>query len=167
MTLAEELADFVYREARLLDAGAFTDWLALFAEDGRYWVPLEPAQSESDRSAQSIADEDLMLLRIRIARLENPRAYSLHPPVRCQHVLQQPRIERADDAPEAGAGRQGAEFLLHTPFMYAERRAEEQLVLFGTARHRLRRGPAGLQIVLKRIDLLGADTALPSIYLFL
>ena len=34
------LCDFIAREAALLDEGQFDDWLALFTEDGHYWVPL-------------------------------------------------------------------------------------------------------------------------------
>ena len=37
----QELIDFVYREARLIDQHMFEEWLALFCEDGRYWMPLE------------------------------------------------------------------------------------------------------------------------------
>ena len=32
---------FLFHEARLLDERRFDDWLALFAPDGWYWVPLE------------------------------------------------------------------------------------------------------------------------------
>jgi 3-phenylpropionate/cinnamic acid dioxygenase small subunit len=34
-----DLIDFVLHEARLLDAQRFEDWLDLFTEDGRYWMP--------------------------------------------------------------------------------------------------------------------------------
>jgi 3-phenylpropionate/cinnamic acid dioxygenase small subunit len=30
---------FLYREARLLDERRFHDWLELFTEDVRYWMP--------------------------------------------------------------------------------------------------------------------------------
>src|SRR5271156_5747162 len=41
-----QLIDFVVREARLLDEQRFEEWLDLFAEDGRYWMPLEWGQSD-------------------------------------------------------------------------------------------------------------------------
>ena len=47
---------------RLLDAGRFDDWLALFADDGRYWVPLQGARRPI-RSHNSLAYEDRLLLR--------------------------------------------------------------------------------------------------------
>jgi 3-phenylpropionate/cinnamic acid dioxygenase small subunit len=42
-----ELVDFVYKEAALLDEEQYQEWLALFAEDGRYWVPLHGARQEA------------------------------------------------------------------------------------------------------------------------
>ena len=37
----QQLIDFVVREARLLDQQRLEDWLDLFTEDGRYWMPVE------------------------------------------------------------------------------------------------------------------------------
>ena len=34
------LIEFVLAEARALDEARYDDWLALFADDGHYWVPL-------------------------------------------------------------------------------------------------------------------------------
>ena len=42
---APRLEDFIIHEARLLDARRFRDWMALFAEDGTYWVPAVPDQT--------------------------------------------------------------------------------------------------------------------------
>ena len=33
------VADFLYREARLLDVRKFGDWLDLFCEDAVFWAP--------------------------------------------------------------------------------------------------------------------------------
>ncbi|MDM0024319.1 aromatic-ring-hydroxylating dioxygenase subunit beta [Variovorax saccharolyticus] len=151
--------DFVAAEAALLDAGRFDDWLALFAEDGHYWVPLQGAAQADPVSHNSIAYEDRLLLQLRIERLKNPRAHSQHPASHSQHVLQRSRIEREDD----GSG----EVLLHTPFLYVESRGEQQLLLAGSYRHRLVRTEAGWAIRQKRVDLLNAGRALPAIQLFI
>jgi len=55
---------------------------------------------------------------------------------------------------------------VRTPFVYSEVKGDDQLVLFGAASHRLRLEGGRLRIVLKRVDLLNADAALPSILLF-
>lgn len=142
----KQAQDFVAQEAALLDAGRFDDWLALFAEDGHYWVPLQGAAQADPLSHNSIAYEDRLLLQLRIERLKNPRAHSQHPRSHCQHVLQRPVIEQDDDAGLA----------LATPFIYVEARGEEQLLLAGTCRHLLARHGDSFLIRRKRIDLLNA-----------
>ena len=42
-----QLIDFVLDEASLLDALRFEDWLALFTEDGHYWMPLTLGQTDA------------------------------------------------------------------------------------------------------------------------
>ena len=151
--------DFVAAEAALLDAGRFDDWLALFTEDGHYWVPLQGAAQADPYSHNSIAYEDRLLLQLRIERLKNPRAHSQHPASRCQHVLQRSRIESDDAA--------GGELVLRTPFLYVEARGEQQLMLAGSFRHLLVRTASGWAIRQKRVDLLNAGQALPAIQLFI
>jgi len=151
--------DFVAAEAALLDAGRFDDWLALFTEDGHYWVPLQGAAQADPFSHNSIAYEDRLLLALRIERLKNPRAHSQHPASRCQHVLQRARIESDDAA--------SGELVLRTPFLYVEARGEQQLMLAGSYRHLLVRTASGWAIRQKRVDLLNAGQALPAIQLFI
>ncbi|GER18361.1 aromatic-ring-hydroxylating dioxygenase subunit beta [Variovorax boronicumulans] len=149
--------DFIAHEAALLDARRFDDWLALFADDGHYWVPLLGAAQADPFSHNSLAYEDRLLLQLRVERLKNPRAHSQHPASHSQHVLQPSRIEEegADDA------------RLCTPFLYIEARGDDQILLSGTARHHLIRTPTGWTIREKRIDLLNATRALPAIQLFI
>ena len=40
LLLAQEIAEFLYREAELLDERRYDDWLALLADDIRYWMPM-------------------------------------------------------------------------------------------------------------------------------
>lgn len=152
--------DFVAAEAALLDAGRFDDWLALFTEDGRYWVPLLGAAQIDPIQHNSIAYEDRLLLQLRVERLKNPRAHSLHPACRCQHVLQRSTIEHED--------RDGGELVLRTPFLYIEAQGDAQVMLAGTLRHQLQRTHEdGFAIRQKRVDLLNAGRALPAIQLFI
>ena len=149
--------DFIAAEAALLDAGRFDDWLALFAEDGHYWVPLQGAAQADPLSHNSIAYEDRLLLQLRIERLKNPRAHSQHPRSHCQHVLQRSVVEHD--------GEDG--LVLSTPFIYVEARGEAQVLLAGSCRHLLVRHADGFLIRQKRIDLLNAGRALPAIQLFI
>jgi len=149
--------DFFAHEAALLDERRFDDWLALFADDGHYWVPLLGAAQADPFSHNSLAYEDRLLLQLRVDRLKNPRAHSQHPASHSQHVLQPSRIECET----------GDEVRLRTPFLYVEARGESQILLSGTARHHLAQTPSGWRIRQKRIDLLNAARALPAIQLFI
>ena len=150
--------EFVAHEARLLDERRHDEWLALFADDGRYWVPLQGAAQEEGGPHNALADEDRLLLTLRIERLKSARAHSQHPPSRCQHVLQASTITLDD----AASGR----CELRTPFLYVESRGERQLMLTGTTLHRLVKAGSDWRIRLKRVDLLDAGAALPAIQLF-
>lgn len=154
--LRETLADFVYREARLIDEKALDAWYELFAEDGLYWIPLAPDQRDGLNHA-SLMYEDRLLLKLRIERLKQPRAFSQQPESRCQHVLQRPEIESTDDGG----------YRTRTPFFYAEVRGDEQLVFTGVVRHHLIEQDGALRIREKRIDLLNCDAALPSVQLLM
>ena len=153
-----ELSSFVLREARLLDEKRFDEWYELFTEDAYYWVPLAAAQTDP-LAHNSLAYEDKLLLKLRIERLKLPTAYAQKPASRCHHVMQVPEVEKEDKA--------RGEYLLRTPFLYTETRGDESQRYAATAWHTLVRTPAGLRIRLKRVDILNADAALPSIQLFL
>lgn len=151
-----QLQDFIFDEARLIDEADYEAWLALFAEDGRYWVPLKGRlQTEGERH-NAIADESPLLLGLRIARLRGDRAHSQQPPSHCQHVLQMPRLLSSE----------GGLHTLYTPFNYAESRGEDLVLLHGHCLHRLRETAQGLRIVLKRVNLVNAHSRLPMIQLF-
>ena len=148
--------DFVAHEARLLDEKRFDEWLTLFAEDGRYWVPLDGAAQPDSTLHTSLAYEDHFLLSTRIRRLRSSAAHSLQPGVRSLHMVQQPEVVEAVDGDPR----------LETPFVYTETGGGRTLQLAGTWRHRLRATPDGLRILLKRVNLLDAGAAREIIQLF-
>jgi len=157
--LERELADFIAMEAALLDAGRHDEWLALFIDEGRYWVPLKGAEQSDPDSHNSLAYEDRLLLALRIERLKSPRAHSQQPRSACQHVLQASRIE--------AGGSDDGEFRMRTPFLYLEVRGDEQILLAGAYRHRLVRVDGAWKIREKRVDLLAPERPLPAIQLFI
>ena len=154
----QDLVDFVLHEVRLLDDQRFDDWLALFTEDGRYWMPLERGQTERKLHC-SLMDEDTLLLKVRIERLHGARTFSQQPGSRCHHLLQQPSIESRDEA--AGV------YVTRTAFHYVETRVDEQQLYAGWATHTLKATPEGLRIQLKRVDLVNCDAAFGNIQLFM
>ena len=161
--MAMSAEEFVAHEARLLDERQFEAWLELFADDGRYWVPLAGAAQADASSHNSIALEDRLLLSLRVKRLRNPRAHSQRPGSHCQHVLQAPRL-----LPQAVGDAQ--ETVLQTAFVYTEVQGERQVQLTGTCLHRLipdQGTDSGWRLREKRVNLLQCGQALPAIQLFI
>ena len=136
------LTDFVYAEARMLDALHFNDWLDLFTEDGHYWMPLTHDQTDP-RLHTSLMYEDKLLLRIRIERLVGQRTFSQQPKSRCHHLLQAPVVESAGGADD------------------------RQTLFAGWATHRLVVDGGALKIRQKRVDLVNCDAPFANIQLFM
>jgi 3-phenylpropionate/cinnamic acid dioxygenase small subunit len=153
-----ELIDFVVREARLLDDRRYDEWLALWADDGLYWLPLSPEQTEG-RQHNSHLYEDKLLRTLRVERLKSPRAHAQQPPSRAHHLLQAPTVETSDAAERR--------YLLRTAFHYTEAQGDEIQFFVGTAFHHLVVEGGALRMRLKRVDLLNADAALPAVQLFI
>ncbi len=138
--------EFLFREARLLDDGRFEDWLALFDEDGLYWIPGLPGQTDRFGAA-SIVHEDRTVLRMRVRRLGHPRAWSLMPLPRTAHMLGGVTVSPAENgAVEAVAALQVALY-----------RAGGRTRYDGRQTMLLRPGGGDFRIALKRIDLIDCD----------
>ena len=158
-TLVErDLIDFVVNEARLLDERRYDEWLTLWADDGLYWVPLVPGQTEALQH-NSHLHEDTLLRELRVERLKSARAFSQQPQSRAHHLLQTPSVDVAD------ASRN--HFVLRTPFHYTEAQGDESFFLVGTVVHHLTLHDGRLLMQLKRVDLLNPDAALPAVQLFI
>ncbi len=154
----DDLIDFVYQEAELLDERRFGEWLSLFADYGRYWIPAQAGQTDA-RLQVSLLLEDKLLLRARIERLAGDRTFSQQPPSRSLHVLQRPSVTATDH--------DRREYRLRTRYMYIETRGAEQHMFACTASHMLIATADGLRIGEKRVDILNADAPLPMIQLLL
>lgn len=158
----QDIIDFVYAEARMLDEQRFEDWLNLFTEDGHYWMPLAHDQTDP-RLHTSLMDEDKLLLRVRVERLKGQRTYSQQPRSRCHHLLARPEIEtqHAWHQPDKG------QYVVRTAFHYVEVRQDTQNLYAGWVTHELRAEEGALRIRRKRVDLLNCESALGSIQLFM
>ena len=143
-------ADFIVHEARLLDERRFRDWMALFADDGTYWVPAVPDQaSPFDQASLFYDDRDLR--KTRIDRLEHPRIHVQTPPSRTAHIIGNIVVDEAD-APKG-------EFLVSSTVMMVEYREDKQRIFAGRQYHRLRGEAQSFRIVQKRVDLINCDSA--------
>lgn len=154
----EDLIDFVYEEARMLDDGRFDEWLDLWTPDGLYWMPLEYNQQD-ENLVTSLLHEDFFMIKLRVERFKGERTFSQKPKTRCHHVIQRPFVDRLD----AGTG----ECVTHTAFHYVETRLDDQTLLAANARHHLVMVDGKLKMKRKRVDLLNCDAAFGNIQMFL
>jgi len=142
--------EFLIHEAALLDARRFRDWMALFAEDGTYWVPAAPNQ-ESPFDQASLFYDDRELMKTRVERLEHPRIHVQTPPSRTAHLVGNVIVEQADEAK--------GEYVIGSTVIMVEYRDDTQRIFAGRQHHRLRRDGDGFRIVQKRVDLINCDAA--------
>ncbi|GHC11451.1 MULTISPECIES: aromatic-ring-hydroxylating dioxygenase subunit beta [Gemmobacter] len=152
----DDIIDFLYDEARMLDEGRYDDWLALWLKDGHYWMPLDYKQTDP-LNVTSLMYEDIFMLKVRVERLNGARTFSQKPKSRCHHVLQRPWVDEID----LESGRIRTTTQMH----YIETRLDEQMLLALTAQHDLALIDGRLRIANKRVDILNCDAAFGNIQL--
>lgn len=150
----EQVIDFIYEEARMLDEGRYDAWLALWLPDGHYWMPLDYAQTDPI-NVTSLMYEDMFMLKLRVERLNGARTFSQKPKSRCHHVIQRPFV---DELTQQSAR---TKTFMH----YVETRLDEQQLLALTATHDLAVVDGALRIANKRVDILNCDAAFRNIQL--
>jgi 3-phenylpropionate/cinnamic acid dioxygenase small subunit len=100
----EEILEFLYHEAELLDEGRFEDWLDLMTEDIQYRLP---ARLTRERATPGDRSHDMQLfwddretLTLRVRRLRTDFAWAEDPPSRTRHFITNVRIAQRDAAGE-------------------------------------------------------------------
>ena len=152
----DDIIDFIYDEARMLDEGRFDEWLDLWLPGGYYWMPLDYKQTDPELVTSLLYEDDFMR-KLRVERLNGERTFSQKPKSRCHHVIQRPFVDKFD----AKAG----EFETNTSMHYVETRLDEQFLLAIVATHDLKLVDGKLRIANKRVDLLNSDAAFGNIQL--
>lgn len=149
---------FVFHEAALLDAGAWDDWLALFASGGMYWVPRTRDQDDALQHV-SLFWEDARLRSVRVRRITNARNWSQQPPTCSVRVVGNLRLQ----------GVNSGEIKVCSSFHMLESRAGRQRAFGGWYTHTLVEDPDaayGLRLRLKRVDLLNCDAVHENLQVF-
>lgn len=151
---SEQVIDFIYDEARMLDEGRYNEWLSLWLEDGHYWMPLDYKQTDP-HLVTSLLYEDMFMLRLRVERLNGSRTFSQKPKSRCHHVIQRPFVDEITED----------RIVTNTSMHYVETRLDEQFLLALTAIHELAVVDGAIRIANKRVDILNSDAAFGNIQL--
>jgi 3-phenylpropionate/cinnamic acid dioxygenase small subunit len=86
-----DVLDFVYREAQLLDDRLHRDWLGLLTADVRYVMPVRVTSPHSlaDSTLEDMEhfDEDRYSLEKRVSRFETEHAWAEDPPSRTRRFV--------------------------------------------------------------------------------
>jgi benzoate/toluate 1,2-dioxygenase beta subunit len=148
---------FLIHEARLVDDRRLDAWLALWDEEGRYWVP-RFAQQANPFEQVSLFWEDRMLREVRVRRVQSARNWSQQPQTRCSHLVGNIAVQGLDAA---------GHLIVRSTLHYAEWRHEQRL-LAGTVHHKLvPTEDGGWRIRLKRVDLVNCDDVFANLEVFI
>ena len=88
----QEVEDFLYEEAALLDAWRLDEWLALLTDDAVYRVPSNDRPGSDPASALFLIADDIHRIRARVTRLKDRRAHAEQPPSRTRRLIGNVRI---------------------------------------------------------------------------
>jgi 3-phenylpropionate/cinnamic acid dioxygenase small subunit len=168
--IIREVEQFLYREARLLDERRFHEWLALFTDDVRYWMPmrsnrypkiskaiviLDPDRyTEEDLTRDdelAILDETKETLGRRIARLETGMAWAEDPPSRTRHLIANIEVE---------PGEAESELQVYSNFLVYRSRAETEQDFYVGARQDVLRKVDGTWKIARRTIVLDQNVLL-------
>jgi biphenyl 2,3-dioxygenase beta subunit len=165
--LRQQIEDFLYWEAELLDDRKLREWLELLADDVHYWMPIRhnplerPADLNDEISRPGEGyyfDDDKNSLRIRVERLYARNAWAEMPPSRTRHLISNVRIKKDD----------GAEIEVYSNFIvYRTRMESDQDIFVGTRKDLLRRSGDSFKIAQRTIILDQAILNAKNISVFL
>jgi 3-phenylpropionate/cinnamic acid dioxygenase small subunit len=145
--LQREVEQLLYHQAELLDGKHWQEWIDLFDEQGVYWMPVTPEQTEWEGSP-SIFAEDRLMMEIRKGRVSHPNAWSQAPMWETNHLVSHVALESVSDT----------EIRVRSRFHMMELRRDTVRHFGGRYRHTLVRDGAGaLKIRLQRVDLFNSQ----------
>jgi 3-phenylpropionate/cinnamic acid dioxygenase small subunit len=144
--LQREVEALLFRQAAMLDAKAWADWAALFADDGVYWMPSTPDQTDW-MAEPSIFAEDKLLMEVRMGRLNHPNAWSQAAAWGTNHLVGNVLIESAS----------ADQLEVYSRFQMMELRRDVVRHFGGSYRHTLVREGGGWKIRLQRVDMTNAQ----------
>jgi 3-phenylpropionate/cinnamic acid dioxygenase small subunit len=152
-----EIEEFLYREADLLDERRHDEWLALLAEDIRYWMPMrrnvkvDDREREFTREGRDISwfDEGKETLTRRVRQIQTGIHWAEEPVSRISHLVS--NIQLIDVNPSAA---EPAEVSVRCRFLVYRNRVETETdILVGKREDLLRRVGPDWQIARRKILL--------------
>ena len=157
LLLKEEIEDFLYREADLLDNRRYEDWLGLVADDIRYWMPMRRNVKLGDEAREfTRADHDINwfdegkeTLERRVRQIMTGMHWAEEPVSRISHLISNVHLLEIRPASTAPA-----EVVVRCRFLVYRNRVETETdLLVGKREDLLRRAGGGWLITRRKIIL--------------
>ena len=157
LLLTEEIAQFLYTEAEMLDDRRHDEWLALLAEDIRYWMPMRrnvkygDTAREFTRETEDISwfDEGKDTLTRRVRQIQTGIHWAEEPQSRISHMVS--NVQLLSAMPDVGAPQ---EVVAKSRFLIYRNRVETETdLLVGKREDTLRRDGDGWLIARRKIIL--------------
>ena len=157
LLLQQEIEEFLYREADLLDERRYEDWLALVAEDVRYWMPMrrnvkvDDIEREFTREGLDISwfDEGKETLTRRVRQIQTGIHWAEEPVSRISHMVSNVRLLEASPS-----WADPVEVTVRCRFLIYRNRVETETdILVGKREDLLRRVDGQWQIARRKIVL--------------
>ena len=136
----QQVEDFLYAEAALLDAWKLDEWLALLTDDAVYRVPSNDRPASDPHDTLFTIADDIHRIRARVTRLKNTSAHAEFPRSRTRRLINNVRILDQD----AQTVRVEANFIV-----YRFRRNESVYQFVGQYRYELRVEDGRFRIALR------------------
>jgi benzoate/toluate 1,2-dioxygenase subunit beta len=147
----EQVRQFLYYEAQLMDEHRYDEWLALWAEGALYWVPSNRDEIDPKREVSLVYD-DAVRLKLRIARLKSGFAHAQEPKSRMRRLISNVVIEEAE-----------GEVVASSNFLLAELRRGKQDLFAGRTTHRLRSHDGSFKMKSKKVLLVSNDEPIDNL----
>ncbi|MEU6645523.1 3-phenylpropionate/cinnamic acid dioxygenase subunit beta [Saccharomonospora sp. NPDC046836] len=135
VALQYSVEQFLYREADLLDTWRWRDWLDLFTDDMRYFMPVRKNRLRRQRGESEFTsgthmahfDDSKRSMMVRVGQMESGRHWAEDPPSRCRHLFSNVRIdESVGDVHEFG---------VQSNFLCYRNRLESEVDIWAGERH--------------------------------
>lgn len=152
LVFVRRVEEFLFHEARLLDDREFEAWMALFADDGIYWIPATSGQTDP-LGEVSIAYEDRQLIDVRVRRLRHPDNFADQPQARTSRVIGNVMVDEGE----------GGMVIARSNFTLTEIQNDQQRWFAGSYVHQLVPDGERFRISEKRVNLLNCDAPMGGI----
>jgi len=157
LLVRQEVEDFLYREAELLDERRYEEWLDLLTDDVRYFMPMrrnvphDESEREFTREGADVSwfDEGKDTLTRRVRQILTGIHWAEEPPSRICHMVS--NVQILGTSPSNAAP---TEIAVKSRFLVYRNRVETETdVLVGKREDVLRRVNGGLLIARRKIVL--------------